>query len=49
MGGTEPVALRACEANRGQLSFIEVVMGRFDLPALLARTAELVPTQNNRA
>lgn len=41
-------ALRACEANTGQLSFIEVVMDRLDLPALLARMTDLIAGQDNR-
>ncbi|MDT7774258.1 MAG: indolepyruvate decarboxylase [Pseudonocardiales bacterium] len=39
-------ALSDCADNAGKLTFIEVVLGRMDLPALLARTADAVANQN---
>jgi indolepyruvate decarboxylase len=39
-------ALSDCADNAGKLTFIEVVLDRMDLPALLARTADAVANQN---
>ena len=39
-------ALAECDANAGKLTFVEVVLDRYDLPALLDRTAHAVARQN---
>jgi indolepyruvate decarboxylase len=39
-------ALSDCADNAGKLTFIEVLLDRMDLPALLARTADAVANQN---